>query len=385
MAVLRALLADPDPAKAQQIAAAFALDREFELIVQATLPAALDELRGGDVNVVILSLDWPDMTASQALERARTVAPSMAAIVAIGDDPSLPAAEQAVDEGAQDYLSLRTGPAAAIVRAARLAVGRLRRSAAAAGRSEAELRQAQKMEAVGRLAGGVAHDFNNVLTAIFGYTDLLLDSLGPESAQHADIQEIRRAAQRAAGLTRQLLAFSRKQVMLPRRVNLNAVIANLQPLLARLIGEDIELAIDPDRGLDDIEADPGQLEQVLMNLAANARDAMPEGGRLSLATANDEIGRGDARLQLGLLPGAFVRLTVTDTGEGIPDAARPHIFEPFFTTKDQDKGTGLGLATVYGIVKQSGGWIYLDASAAPGTRFTIYLPRLASATAISFP
>src|SRR5713101_839720 len=225
---------------------------------------------------------------------------------------------------------------------------------------EAQLRQAQKMEAVGRLAGGVAHDFNNVLTAIFGYADLLLDTFDPADPRKRDVEEIKRAANRAAALTRQLLAFSRKQVMQPRRVNLNEIIQNLETLLLKLIGQEIVLVIDPEPSLWAVKADPGQIEQVLMNLASNAKDAMPDGGRLTISTANDNLEPDDAAALVGIEPGRFVRLTVADSGHGIPDHVRPHIFEPFFTTKEQGKGTGLGLATVYGIVKQSGGWVYLS-------------------------
>ena len=242
--------------------------------------------------------------------------------------------------------------------------------------SEAQLRQAQKMEAVGRLAGGVAHDFNNVLTAIFGYADLVLDSFDPADPRKKDMEEIKRAANRAAGLTRQLLAFSRKQVMQPRRVNLNEIIQNLETLLLKLIGQEIVLLIDPGPSLWAVKADPGQIEQVLMNLASNAKDAMPDGGRLTISTANDNLGPDDAAALVGIEPGRFVRLSVADSGHGIPDHVRAHIFEPFFTTKEQGKGTGLGLATVYGIVKQSGGWIYLDETPGTGASFRIYLPRV---------
>ncbi len=242
--------------------------------------------------------------------------------------------------------------------------------------SEMQLRQAQKMEAVGRLAGGVAHDFNNVLTAIFGYADLLLDGFADDDRRRADVEEIKRAANRAAALTRQLLAFSRKQVMQPRRVNLNEIILNLQTLLAKLVGDEIELRIVTDPALGDVRADPGQIEQVLMNLAVNSRDAMPEGGRLTIVTANADLQADDAAALVGIEAGKFVSLTVADTGEGIPEPVRAHVFEPFFTTKEQGKGTGLGLATVYGIVKQSGGWIYLDEAPGPGASFRVYLPRM---------
>jgi PAS domain S-box-containing protein len=239
--------------------------------------------------------------------------------------------------------------------------------------SEDQLRQAQKMEAVGRLAGGVAHDFNNVLTAIFGYSDLLLEQFSLDDPRRADVQEIRRSAERAATLTRQLLAFSRKQVMQPRLLNLNEVIANVESLLRRLVGEDIEVQLTLDRELIPVMADPGQMEQVLMNLAANARDAMPEGGRLEIATRNADV-HSDPFERPGLKPGHYAMLIVHDTGMGMPEHVRTHIFEPFFTTKEQGKGTGLGLATVYGIVKQSGGGIYVESAEGQGTTFAMYMP-----------
>jgi hypothetical protein len=245
---------------------------------------------------------------------------------------------------------------------------------AALRRSEEQLRQAQKMEAVGRLAGGIAHDFNNVLTAIFGYTELLIEEFLEDDPRRADVVEIRRAAERAAALTRQLLAFSRKQIMQPRLLDLNEVIKSVENLLTRLVGDDIlvELRLAPD--LATVRADPGQIEQVLMNLAANARDAMPEGGRLSLSTRNEHRGQQFAG-RPGLAPGPYAVLSVTDTGTGVPLEVREQIFEPFFTTKEQGKGTGLGLATVYGIVKQTGGGIYVESEAGQGTTFLVYLPQ----------
>ena len=199
---------------------------------------------------------------------------------------------------------------------------------------EAELRQAHKMEAVGRLAGGVAHDFNNVLTAIFGYADLLLDQFSDDDPRRADVMEIRRSAERAAALTRQLLAFSRKQLMQPRVLNLNDVVESLQTLLSRLVGEDVELVIRSCGDLWPVRADAGQIEQVLMNLAANARDAMPEGGQLAIETTNVCFELEDARNRPGLKPGAYVTMAVIDTGTGIPAGVRSHVFEPFFTTKE---------------------------------------------------
>jgi signal transduction histidine kinase len=242
--------------------------------------------------------------------------------------------------------------------------------------TEERLRQAYKMEAVGRLAGGIAHDFNNVLTAIFGYTDLLLEQLAPDDVSRADVQEIRRSAERAASLTRQLLAFSRKQVLQPRVLDLNEVIGTIEPLLRRLLGGQVEIRVDAARPLSRVRADPGQIEQVLMNLCTNARDAMPEGGTIEMRTTDRMVSSDEAAMRTGLVAGPYVVLTVCDSGPGIPEEIRPHIFEPFFTTKEQGKGTGLGLATVYGIVKQSGGGIYLDD--AVGARFSIYLPAWAA-------
>ena len=236
---------------------------------------------------------------------------------------------------------------------------------------EEQLRQSQKLEAIGRLAGGVAHDFNNMLTAIGGYTALALEHAQSGSALHGDLEEIRKATDRAALLTRQLLAFSRKQVLMPELLNLNGVVLELESMLRPLIGEDVELTTQLDPALGPIEADPGQLHQVVMNLVVNARDAMPDGGAITIVTANAEIGENEDAIE----PGRYVTLTVRDNGQGIDEATLRQIFEPFFTTKDAGKGTGLGLATVYGIVKQSGGYVAVDSEVGVGSAFTIYLRR----------
>jgi PAS domain S-box-containing protein len=240
---------------------------------------------------------------------------------------------------------------------------------------EEEARQARKMETAGRLAGGIAHDFNNLLTAILGTAEILLAELSPSSTARQDVEEIKRAATRAANLTRQLLAFSRRQVMQPRIIDLDSLIHGVESMLRRLIGEHIGLDVSTDRDLWRVRADPGQLEQVIVNLSVNARDAMPTGGTLTIRTTNLDF-PGTAHGPESIVPpGPYVLLTVSDSGTGMDEETLRHVFEPFFTTKEPGKGTGLGLATVYGIVKQSGGFIYADSALGSGSRFRIYLPR----------
>ncbi len=248
---------------------------------------------------------------------------------------------------------------------------------------EEQYRQAQKMESVGQLAGGVAHDFNNILTAIMGYTGLSMRSLPHDSPLRANLQGIETSAERAANLTRQLLAFARKQVIEPKLVNLNELIAGASKILRRLITEDIKMVILPATGLAWVKADPGQLEQVLFNLVVNARDAMPGGGKLILETANVTLEKGEAHPYGEVTPGHYVMVTVTDTGMGMNDEVKARIFEPFFTTKGPGKGTGLGLATCFGIIKQSDGHIRVDSVLNEGTTFRILLPRAAETTGLS--
>jgi PAS domain S-box-containing protein len=243
---------------------------------------------------------------------------------------------------------------------------------------EQQLRQSQKMEAVGRLAGGIAHDFNNLLMVISGYSEFLLDRLGPEPALRAPAQEIANAAGRATALTRQLLAFSRKQMLAPKILDLNGVVTENLKMLTRVIGEDIDLVMVPATSLGTVRADAGQIEQVIMNLAVNARDAMPSGGKLTIETSNVSLDDEYARFHAPLKPGNYVMLAISDTGAGMDSETQSHIFEPFFTTKGP-KGTGLGLSTVYGIVKQSGGYIWVYSEPGRGTTFKIYLPRVADA------
>jgi two-component system NtrC family sensor kinase len=240
---------------------------------------------------------------------------------------------------------------------------------------EAQFRQAQKMGAVGLLAGGISHDYNNLLGVILGNADLLLETT-PTRAQEHYTEQIKKATRRAAELTRQLLAFSRKQVLYPVILDLNAVVRDVGKILQRLIGEDVQIVTDLETSLDSTRADRGQIEQILMNLATNARDAMPNGGKFTIRTANAELGPDDVALRPYARPGRYVRLSVNDTGVGMTDAIRHRVFEPFFTTKAEGRGTGLGLATVYGIVKQSTGYIWVSSAPGAGATFDIYLPRV---------
>lgn len=331
-----------------------------------------DAVRELTPHVIICDYSLPGLDGMVFLHMARELCPAVPFIFVsgtMGEDRAV----EALKNGATDYvLKDRLGSLPIRVRRA------LREAEERRDREglEDQLRQAQKVEVIGRLAGGVAHDFNNLLTIISGYTDLTLGQLPEGNPLHENLEEIRNAARRAAELTRQLLAFGRRQILAPKVIDLNAVVADTQKMLRRLIGEDIDLVAVLTPELWRLKADSGQIEQVIMNLAINARDAMPHGGRLTLETQNVELDDAYARAHVAVQPGPYVMLAVSDTGSGMDRETLGHLFEPFFTTKGPGQGTGLGLATVYGIVKQSGGNIWVYSEVGRGTTCKVYLPRV---------
>jgi signal transduction histidine kinase len=348
----------------------------------STAPAMKAALQRQTWDIVISDYEMPNFGGFEALQLLKESGHDLPFIL-VSAVVSEETAVAAMKAGAHDYIMKRNlvRLAPAIERELREAQTRGARKAAeeALRQSEEQLRQAQKIEAVGRLASGVAHDFNNILTVITGHSELLLRQLDADDPRRKNAEQIEKAAYRAAALTRQLLTFSRKQVIEPRVLKLNAIILNIEKMLRRLIGEDIEFCTVLDSAAGHIKADPGQIEQVIMNLAVNARDAMPNGGKLTVTTANTTLDKNQLKHFPDLCAGDYVMLTIADTGTGMSEEVKAHLFEPFFTTKPPGKGTGLGLATCFGIVKQSTGHINVHSELGRGTTFKIYFPQVQSA------
>ena len=340
-----------------------------------TLREAFGPLTGGRFDIVLLDLQVGDSGGLDGVRQIQEKAPEAAVLVVTAEE-SLDATAAALRAGAQECLVRSRLDRDYLGRVVRHAIERQRVRTALHRETGDRSRQSRKIEAVGMLAGGIAHDFNNLLSSILGYCDMLLSRFDPEDPRREDVEEIRKAGERAASLTRYLLSFSRRQPLAPKVLDLNDVVSNLERMLRRLIGDHIKLRTNLDPSLGPVRTDPSQIELALMNLAINARDAMPRGGTLTFETANCQLDETYARGRPGVHPGAYVMLVVSDTGTGIDASTREHLFEPFFTTKEYGKGTGLGLSTVYGIVKQSGGNIWVYSEPGRGSTFKIYLPRI---------
>jgi signal transduction histidine kinase len=347
-----------------------------------TAPAMKAALQRQAWDIVISDYEMPNFGGFEALQLLKESGHDLPFIL-VSAVISEETAVAAMKAGAHDYIMKRNLArlAPAIERELREAQTRVARKAAetALRQSEEQLRQVQKIEAMGRLAAGVAHDFNNILTAITGHSELLLRQLDADDPRRKNAEQIEKVAYLAAGLTRQLLIFSRKQVIEPRVLDLNAVILDIKKMLRRLIGEDIEFCTLLDPAAGHIKADPGQIEQVIMNLAVNARDAMPNGGKLTVTTANITPDKNHLKNFPDMDAGDYVMLAIADTGTGMSEEVKAHLFEPFFTTKPSGKGTGLGLATCFGIVKQNTGHINVQSELGSGTTFKIYFPQVLSA------
>jgi signal transduction histidine kinase len=370
---VRILLIDDDP-QAQALIEMALIDAHFErrIDVATTAAAGLERIKTREHDIYLIDQRLPDGTGIDLIRLAKDLGTDKPFILMTGYGSGA-LDEAALREGAADYVEKHL-VGAHLERSIRYALRDWQASRALHDREE-QLRQSQKMEAIGRLAGGVAHDFNNLLTAIIGYTDMIGERTDVDAATAREVQEIRHAADRGAALTRQLLAFSRKQFLNPTVININESVAGLLHMLPRLIGDHIQTDARLGTGLGFVKADASQIEQVIVNLVLNARDAMPTGGHVTIDTAN--LSLTDDRLEaegLSLEPGPYVMLAITDTGVGMDEATRAHAFEPFFTTKGKGKGTGLGLATVYGIIDQSGGGIAMRTAPGRGTSIRIYLP-----------
>ena len=376
---VRILVVDDDPQALALIEMAL-VDAHFErdIEVVSTATAGLERIKADQHDVYLIDHRLPDGTGISLIHEAHAAGVTKPCILISGYGSGA-LDDAALNEGAADYVEKHL-IAAQLERAIRYSLRDWQTGRALHDREE-QLRHAQKMEAIGRLAGGVAHDFNNLLTAIIGFTDLIAERVDPAESTALDVREIRKAADRATALTRQLLSFSRKQFLDPTVLDVNDTVLGLIQMLPRVIGDQIETSTRLASDLRPVFADPSQMDQVLVNLVLNARDAMAAGGHLTITTENVDL--DEQRLQadgLALIPGRYVMLAVTDTGAGMDAPTRARAFEPFFTTKAKGKGTGLGLATVYGIVDQSGGGIALDSAPGRGTAVRVYLP-VTSATA----
>lgn len=350
----------------------------YTVEVAADGAAGLARIEAGGVDLVLLDLLMPKMNGLEVCQRVRARDTDVYLPIIILTAQARPEQRQAgFAAGADDFLTKPFEREDLLARVQVWVRARQRMQALHARllHEQEQLRHSQRMESLGQLAGGVAHDFNNLLTVITGFTELVLQRLGSTDPPRSYLEEITKAGERASALTRQLLAFSRRQVLAPEVLDLNGVVADAEQMLRRVIGESVELRTHLSPDLWPVKADRGQLDQVILNLAVNARDAMPHGGCLTIETANVVLDEGYARHHAPLTAGPFVQLTASDTGMGMTPEVQAHIFEPFFTTKGPGKGTGLGLATVYGIVKQSGGYIWVYSEPDHGATFKIYLPR----------
>jgi signal transduction histidine kinase len=340
------------------------------------LQPALDRLTRPGIDAALLDLQLPDAVELEAVERVHEAAPHLPIVVMTAHDREL--GEEALRRGAEDYLLKDELNPALLTRSLQYSVFRKRAEREMLAKEE-QLRHSQKLEAIGQLAGGVAHDFNNLLTAIRSYAELMLQKMPAGDPLRRNVNEINRATDRAAAVTHQLLAFSSKTVRQPRVLDPAEVLGSMGMLLERLIGEDVELLVHVPDGLGRVRLDPAHLEQVVVNLAVNARDAMPSGGRLTLELGNADLDALYAADHAELVPGPYVVLSVTDTGHGMDRETLRRVFEPFFTTKPAGRGTGLGLSTVYGIVQQASGFVWVYSEPGRGSTFKVYLPRVEEA------